>query len=192
MQFINSFLAQVSLLERKLDTAEILTAIELLAQVRARSGRLFILGLGGSAGNASHAVNDFRKLCGFEAYCPSDNVSELTARANDEGFETIYSGWLNGSNLCDRDCILVLSVGGGKTGVSQPLICALDYAQSVKASIIGIVGRDGGATKEKASVCILVPTINESLVTPLVESFQAIIWHLLVSHPSLKQNATKW
>ncbi len=194
----------VSYARRHLDeTVRVVQAIDadrveqlasVLAGVRDRGGRLFILGVGGSAANASHAVNDFRKLAGFEAYAPTDNVSELTARANDEGWDTVFAAWLKGSRLCRADAILVLSVGGGSAahGVSVNLVEALRYAASVGAAIVGIVGRDGGFTATVADACVVVPTVNEDTVTPHAEAGQAIVWHLLVSHPALKRSAGKW
>lgn len=168
--------------------------VEELVLLREHSGRLFILGVGGSAANASHAVNDFRKLSGIEAYAPTDNVAELTARANDEGWNTIFSGWLLGSKLTNNDCLLILSVGGGdrERNVSVNLIDAIDLAKSLGANIIAIVGRDGGYTHRNANVSLIVPTVNPATITPHSESFQSVIWHLLVSHPKLKSNSTKW
>jgi D-sedoheptulose 7-phosphate isomerase len=165
-----------------------------LEQVRGRGGRLFILGVGGSAANASHAVNDFRKIAGIEAYAPTDNVSELTARTNDEGWSTIFVEWLKVSKLKAEDLILVLSVGGGslEKNVSPNLVTALQYAQEVGTPVIGIVGKDGGYTARVASACAIVPTVNPDHITPHSEAFQAVIWHLLVSHPRLKARATKW
>jgi len=166
----------------------------LLASVRERSGRLFILGVGGSAGNASHAVNDFRKITGIEAYAPTDNVSELTARVNDEGWPSVFEAWLRVSRLQARDGILVFSVGGGSVerNVSPNLVAALDYAKSIGASVLGVVGRDGGYTAQVAEVCVIVPTVHPDRITPHSEAFQAIVWHLLVSHPVLQLKATKW
>jgi len=177
-----------------LDAATIEKMASLLAGVRERSGRLFILGVGGSAGNASHAVNDFRKLAGIEAYAPTDNVSELTARVNDEGWPTVFEAWLRVSRLQPRDAILVFSVGGGSVeqNVSPNLVAALDYAKSVGASVLGIVGRDGGYTASVADVCVIIPPVHPDRITPHSEAFQAIVWHLLVSHPLLQQRATKW
>jgi D-sedoheptulose 7-phosphate isomerase len=165
-----------------------------LADVRSRGGRLFFLGVGGSAGNCSHAVNDFRKLAGFEAYAPTDNVSELTARTNDEGWETVFSAWLIGSRLRREDAVFVLSVGGGSVekNVSANLVRALEHAKTVGSAIVGIVGRDGGYTAKVADACVIVPTVNPETVTPHSEAFQAVIWHLLVSHPRLKAAPTKW
>ena len=165
-----------------------------LADLKNRQGRLFILGVGGSAGNASHAVNDFRKLCNIETYAPTDNVSELTARTNDEGWDTIFSGWLKVSRISSNDAILILSVGGGNAekNISPNLISSIDLAKSVGAKIFGIVGRADGYTHQKADVCVLVPIVHDGRVTPHSEAFQAVIWHCLVSHPLLQQNKTKW
>jgi D-sedoheptulose 7-phosphate isomerase len=165
-----------------------------LAQGRDGGGRLFILGVGGSAAHASHAVNDFRKICGFESYSPTDNAAELTARINDDGWETAYAEWLRGSRLTERDVLLIFSVGGGapEQGVSVNLVQALDLARSVGATITGIVGRDGGYTARVADACIVIPPLVESRVTPHTEGLCAVLWHLLVSHPLLQQSATKW
>lgn len=194
MNFIENHLKETSEIALKLSTKQIEAAINILKDLKNRKGRLFILGVGGSAGNANHAVNDFRKLAGIESYAPTDNVSELTARTNDEGWETIFSGWLKVSHLIDSDAILILSVGGGnrELNVSPNLCEAIDHAKSVNAKIISIVGRDGGYALEHSDAGILVPTVNPSAVTPHAESFQAVIWHLLVSHPDLKSNPTKW
>jgi len=174
------------------DTVE--SIVKLLKEVKQKKGRIFFLGVGGSAANAGHAVNDFRKLAGIESYAPTDNVAELTARTNDEGWSTVFSEWLKVSNLSSIDCLFVLSVGGGdkERGVSANLCEAIDYGKSKGAKITGIVGRDGGYTGKMADVCLIVPTVNLTTVTPHSESFQTIIWHLLVSHPELKTNPTKW
>jgi|SRR6516164_54349 D-sedoheptulose 7-phosphate isomerase len=192
--FASLFLAEVEQVARQLDVPSIERMASRLASVRERSGRVFILGVGGSAGNASHAVNDFRKLAGIEAYAPTDNVSELTARTNDEGWPTVFEAWLRVSKLQWRDAILVFSVGGGSVerNVSPNLVTALDYAKSVGASVLGIVGRDGGYTAKVADVCVIIPTVHRDRITPHSEAFQAIVWHLLVSHPVLQQKATKW
>lgn len=185
------------------ETVEIITALDHeavdrvargLAAVRSRGGRLFILGVGGSAGHASHAVNDFRKLCGIEAYAPTDNVSELTARANDEGWDTTFSGWLDVSRLTAADAVLVFSVGGGdlERNISPNLVRALDMAQQESASIFGIVGRDGGHTAQVADAVIIIPPLHGDRITPHTEGLCAVVWHLLVSHPDLQRNATKW
>jgi D-sedoheptulose 7-phosphate isomerase len=168
--------------------------VEILAAGRTRGGRLFVLGVGGSAANASHAVNDFRKIAGIEAYAPTDNVSELTARTNDEGWETVFRGWLAVSRLGPADTLLILSVGGGniERNVSPNLVAALKYARERSATVIGIVGRDGGYTASAADACVLIPPVNPDTVTPHTEAFQAIIWHLMVSHPKLKVSQTRW
>jgi D-sedoheptulose 7-phosphate isomerase len=179
---------------RRIDVQIIEEMVDLLAEVKKSGGRIFVLGVGGSAANASHAVNDFRKLAGIETYAPTDNVAEITARTNDEGWETVFSGWLKVSNLNAKDCLLILSVGGGnkEKNVSANLIEAIDLAKIIGSKVIGIVGRDGGYTAENADVCLVIPTVNTSTVTPHSESFQAVVWHLMVSHPKLKANPTKW
>jgi D-sedoheptulose 7-phosphate isomerase len=165
-----------------------------LAEVRQRGGRLFVLGVGGSAANASHAVNDFRKICDFEAYAPTDNVAELTARVNDEGWETTFTSWLQGSRIGAKDAVLVFSVGGGnrEKRVSTNLVLALELAHRVGAKVFGIVGRDGGFTRESADVCVIIPPLSAERVTPHTEGLCAVLWHLLVSHPALKVQSTKW
>jgi D-sedoheptulose 7-phosphate isomerase len=167
---------------------------DLIAQVKRGKGRIFFLGVGGSAGNCSHAVNDFRKIVGIEAYAPTDNVSELTARTNDEGWASVFVEWLKISKLNPKDMIFVLSVGGGnlEKNISPNLVTALQYAQTIGAKIIGVVGRDGGYTAQVADACVVIPTVNSDNVTPHAEAFQAVVWHLLVSHPKLKANQTKW
>jgi D-sedoheptulose 7-phosphate isomerase len=192
--FARNFLSEASEIAAKLDVAAIEKAAQLLAATRAAGGRLFVLGVGGSAANASHAVNDFRKIAGIEAYAPTDNVSELTARANDEGWSSIFDAWLRTSRLRSNDLLLIFSVGGGNVeqNVSPNLVAALKYAKSVGAKIIGVVGRDGGFTAMVADACILIPTVNPAHVTPHTEAFQAVVWHLLVSHPAVKLQATKW
>jgi len=194
MSFTKQFLAEVQQVTAQLNEAAIEKCADELAAIRERGGRLFILGVGGSAGNAGHAVNDFRKICGFEAYAPTDNVSELTARTNDEGWPTIFAEWLKGSRLGAKDGLLIFSVGGGnlEKNVSPNLVTAIQLAKKVCASVIGIVGRDGGYTAKEATACVIVPTVNATHVTPHSEAFQAVIWHLLVSHPKLKVAATKW
>jgi D-sedoheptulose 7-phosphate isomerase len=193
-KFTQDFLAEAAQIITKLDVASIEKAAGLLASTRAAGGRLFILGVGGSAANASHAVNDFRKIGGIEAYAPTDNVSELTARTNDEGWSSIFDSWLRTSRLRANDLLLVLSVGGGnlEQNVSPNLVAALKYAKSIGAKIIGIVGRDGGYTATVADACVLIPVVNPAHITPHTEAFQAVIWHLLVSHPAVKLQATKW
>ena len=194
MTFAEQFLNEASEILRQIDVAAVEAVAKLLAECRAAGGRLFILGVGGSAANASHAVNDFRKICGLEAYAPTDNVSELTARTNDEGWAGVFEGWLRVSRLRAEDALLVLSVGGGdlEKQVSPNLVAAIQYAKSVGAKVAGIVGRDGGHTRKAADACILVPTVNAQHVTPHTEAFQAVLWHLLVSHPALKTAQTKW
>ena len=194
MSFAKEFLGEVSQVVAQLNVDAIEKAATELARVRERGGRLFILGVGGSAGNAGHAVNDFRKICGFEAYAPTDNVSELTARTNDEGWATIFAEWLKGSRLNANDGLLIFSVGGGnlEKNVSPNLVSAIQVAKKAGASIIGIVGRDGGYTAKEATACVIVPTVNPTHVTPHSEAFQAVIWHLFVSHPKLKVAQTKW
>ena len=194
MSFTKQFLAEVQQVTAQLNEAAIEKCADELAALRARGGRLFILGVGGSAGNAGHAVNDFRKICGFEAYAPTDNVSELTARTNDEGWATVFSEWLKGSRISAKDGLLIFSVGGGnlEKNVSPNLVSAIQVAKSVGASVVGIVGRDGGYTAQQATACVIVPTVNPTHVTPHSEAFQGIVWHLLVSHPKLKVAQTKW
>ncbi len=193
-RFSAAFLAEVQEVARRLDAAAIEKMVALLVQVRQRSGRLFVLGVGGSAANASHAVNDFRKLAGIETYAPTDNVSELTARVNDEGWPTVFAAWLQVSHLQARDAVMVFSVGGGSVeqNVSPNIVAALDYGRSVGATILGIVGRDGGYTARVADVCVLIPTVHPDRITPHAEAFQSVVWHLLVSHPALRQASTKW
>jgi D-sedoheptulose 7-phosphate isomerase len=192
--FAAQYLEEVQQVTRGLDVAAIEAAATIIADARARGGRLFILGVGGSAANASHAVNDFRKIVGIEAYAPTDNVSELTARTNDEGWASVFAAWLTTSRVSERDVLLILSVGGGnlEKNVSPNLVAALQQAKSVGARVVGIVGRDGGYTKQVADACVLVPTVNPVHTTPHAEAFQAIVWHLLVSHPALKAHETKW
>jgi D-sedoheptulose 7-phosphate isomerase len=194
MTFTDQFLAEARTILEQIDRPAIEHMVEIIRQIRAGQGRLFILGVGGSAANASHAVNDFRKLVGLEAYAPTDNVSELTARTNDDGWETVFARWLEVSRLTPRDLLLVLSVGGGslEKNVSPNLVHALRYARQVGARIIGVVGRDGGYTARVADACVIVPTVNTQHVTPHAEAFQAVVWHLIVSHPALKACQTKW
>jgi len=179
---------------QKLDQSAVEKTADLLVELRNRSGRLFLLGVGGGAGHASHAVCDFRKIANIESYAPSDNVSELTARVNDEGWDTCYANWLRGSRLSKADMVLVFSVGGGdaRQNISTNLVRALEHAKSVGATICGVVGRDGGFTAQVANACVLVPVVEPSTITPHTESFQALVWHLLVSHPKLKAAPMKW
>jgi D-sedoheptulose 7-phosphate isomerase len=194
MSYAQEHLRESALILSQLDASAIERMATALAAVRASGGRLFLLGVGGSAANCSHAVNDFRKIAGIEAYSPVDNVSELTARTNDEGWDSVFAGWLAGSRLRTGDAVLVLSVGGGsiEQGVSANLVRALDYARQVGATVLGIVGRDGGYTARVADACVIVPTVNAATITPHTEAFQAVIWHLLVSHPAVKVAQTKW
>ena len=194
MTFTQTFLQEVEQVTRGLDHDAIERMADILATVRGRGGRLFVLGVGGSAANASHAVNDFRKIAGIETYAPTDNVSELTARTNDEGWPTVFEQWLHTSRLREQDCLFILSVGGGslEKQISLNLVRAVDYGKGIGAKVIGIVGRDGGFTARFADACVIVPTVNPDHVTPHSEAFQAIVWHLLVSHPKLKAAETRW
>src|SRR5450631_1204438 len=194
MNFSQQFLSEAQAIAGRLDTDALERMASLLAKVREDRGRLFILGVGGSAANASHAVNDFRKIAGFEAYAPTDNVSELTARTNDEGWATVFVEWLRTSRLNKNDTLFVFSVGGGNVekNISPNLVYALKLGKEVGASILGIVGRDGGYTKQVADACVVIPIVNESNITPHSEAFQGVVWHLLVSHPKLKKVQTKW
>ena len=194
MSYSEEYLRETTEIISQLDTALCEKAVELLAAVRARGGRLFVLGVGGSAANASHAVNDFRKLAGMECYAPTDNVSELTARTNDDGWPSVFAEWLNVSRLSEKDALLILSVGGGdvEKGVSANLVAAAQLAKERGTTVLGIVGRDGGYTARIADVAIVIPTVNPTNVTPHSEAFQAVVWHLWVSHPRLKLAETKW
>jgi len=194
MPYAAQHLKETAEIVSRLDPLDCEKCVAELRATRERSGRLFILGVGGSAANASHAVNDFRKIAGLECYAPTDNVSELTARTNDEGWASVFVEWLRGSRLSAKDCIMVLSVGGGNVekNVSPNLVTALQLAKQVGARIIGIVGKDGGYTATVADACVIVPTVNPNNVTPHSEAFQAVLWHLFVSHPDLKVNQTKW
>jgi D-sedoheptulose 7-phosphate isomerase len=194
MSYTASYIAEATQILDQLDQAAIERTVELLVALRERGGRLFFLGVGGSAANASHAVNDFRKIAQIEAYTPTDNVSELTARVNDESWESVFVNWLRGSRLVANDMIFVLSVGGGDTerNISPNLVRALEYAKAIGATVCGIVGRTGGYTAQVADSCVIVPTVNPATITPHAEAFQAVIWHLLVSHPSLRAAEMKW
>ena len=194
MSFSKTYLDETLEVARRIDAAIIDRMAEGLGRVRESGGRLFILGVGGSAGHASHAVNDFRKICGFEAYTPTDNVSELTARVNDDGWEGVFVEWLKGSRLRANDAILVFSVGGGNVekNVSVNLVRAIDEARRVGAKVFGIVGKDGGYTKKSADECVVIPVVSNDRITPHTEGFCAVVWHLLVSHPALKVTQTKW
>ena len=194
MTYTEQHLRETAEIVSRFDIAQIERTVDLLADLRRRRGRLFLLGVGGSAANCSHAVNDFRKICGIEAYAPTDNVSELTARTNDEGWASVFIEWLKVSRLTAADMVFVFSVGGGnmEKNVSPNLVTALQYAKQVGAGVCGIVGRDGGHTATVADACVIVPTVNPQNVTPHTEAFQAVVWHLLVSHPKLKASQTKW
>lgn len=194
MSFSRNHLDEAKRIIDKLDVAVIDQMAELLAKARANGGRVFFLGVGGSAGNCSHAVNDFRKIVGLEAYAPTDNVSELTARTNDEGWETVFVEWLKVSRLRPQDVIFVFSVGGGnlEKNISPNLVRALQYAKQVGAGVVGVVGRDGGYTAKVGDAVCIIPTVNPETITPHSEAFQAVVWHLLVSHPLLKARQTKW
>jgi D-sedoheptulose 7-phosphate isomerase len=192
--FSETFLDETRAILDALDVDAVEAVATDLAAVRARGGRLFVLGVGGSAGHAGHAVNDFRKLCGFEAYAPTDNVSELTARANDEGWDTVFSAWLEGSRLGEDDALLIFSVGGGdlERNVSPNIVRAIELAQKVGAGVHGIVGRDGGYTAKAATSCVVIPPLAADRITPHTEGLCAVVWHLLVSHPALQRASTKW
>src|ERR1700677_1414799 len=194
MNYTQKHLGERAAILERVDVAAIERIAELLAQIKASAGRIFFIGVGGSAGNCSHAVNDFRKIAGIESYAPTDNVSELTARTNDEGWASVFVEWLKGSRLRSEDALMVFSVGGGNVekNVSPNLVSALQYAKEVGASVLGIVGRDGGYTAKVADACCIIATVNLQNVTPHSEAFQAVIWHLLVSHPKLKAQQTKW
>ena len=194
MIYSNTHLSEASNIIKKIDIKKIENMVDIILNVRKQKGRIFFLGVGGGAGNSSHAANDFRKIIGIESYAPTDNVSELTARANDEGWDSIFSEWLKVSNLSSKDLIFVFSVGGGsiEKNISPNIVAALKYGKSVGSKLIGVVGRDGGYTSKIADVCLIIPTVNEKTITPHTEAFQAIIWHLIVSHPKLKLNETKW
>ena len=194
MNFIDQYIEDSKTILDKINKDQVLSIVSLIHQTREKKGRMFILGVGGGAGHASHAVNDFRKICGIEAYSPSENISELTARINDEGWETAYVNWLKGSNLTQEDLLLVFSVGGGnlEKEISVNIVKSLQFAKGVGSRICGIVGRDGGYTAKVADACIVIPTVNDKHITPHTEGFQAVVWHLLVSHPDLQQFETKW
>jgi len=194
MTYAQKHISETMEIASKIDVGAIEKMADLLAQVKAEDGRIFFLGVGGSAGNCSHAVNDFRKIVGIEAYAPTDNVSELTARTNDEGWATIFAEWLKVSKLKPRDALFIFSVGGGnlEKNISPNLVEAIKYAKGVGAKVTGVVGRDGGYTAQEADACCIIPTVNSETITPHSEAFQAVVWHLLVSHPKLKAHQTKW
>lgn len=194
MKYAQQHLNEAIEIIQKIDSDSIESVVDILSEVKRDGGRIFFLGVGGSAGNCSHAVNDFRKIVGIESYAPTDNVSELTARVNDEGWETVFAEWLKISKLNKRDVLFILSVGGGnlEKNVSPNLVEALKLAQVVGARVVGVVGRDGGYTAQVADACVIIPTVNIDTITPHSEAFQAVVWHLLVSHPKLKAHETKW
>lgn len=192
--YTKTYYEEVGAVARGIDQGAVDRMIDILVDVRGRGGRLFILGVGGGAGHAGHAVNDFRKICCLEAYTPTDNVSELTARINDDGWSTVFANWLRGSRIRAEDCVLVFSVGGGNAekNISANIVEALKLAKSAGARVIGVVGRDGGYTRQVADACVVVPTVNAATVTPHTEAFQAVVWHGMVSHPKLLANEMKW
>ena len=194
MVFIDRYFREAKEIIDIIDTNQIRKMVDFLVNLRTQKGRLFILGVGGGAGNASHAVNDFRKICGIESYAPTDNVSELTARVNDEGWDTAYVNWLKGSKLIEDDMIFVFSVGGGnlEKEISVNIVNSLQFAKEVGAKICGVVGRDGGYTARVADACVVIPPVNSETITPHTEGFQAVVWHLLVSHPELQKYEMKW
>ena len=194
MQFIEKYFTEAKTIIDKIDRGQILKMILIINETRSKNGRMFILGVGGGAGHASHAVNDFRKICGIESYAPTDNVSELTARVNDDGWESAYVNWLKGSKLNQNDMVFVFSVGGGhlEKNISANIVRSLELAQKVGAKVCGVVGRDGGYTAQVADACVVIPSVNNETVTPHTEGFQAVIWHLIVSHPELQKYEMKW
>jgi D-sedoheptulose 7-phosphate isomerase len=194
MSYISEFLAEAKKIIDSIDQDKVQKIVDILDEVRSGGGRLFILGVGGGAGHAGHAVNDFRKIAGIESYAPTDNVSELTARTNDEGWETTFAAWLRTGRINGKDAVFVFSVGGGdaERNISANIVSSLKLAKSVGAKIVGVVGRDGGYTAKVADSCIIIPPFNKETVTPQVEGFQAVVWHMVVSHPKLVMNAMKW
>jgi len=194
MTYTKEYIEEIHRVTDGLDQGVIERMIQSLVELREKGGRLFFLGVGGGAGNATHAVNDFRKICGIESYTPTDNISELSARINDDGWDSAFANWLKGSHLNDRDGVFVFSVGGGnpEKNISMNLVKALEYAKECGAKIFGVVGRDGGYTARVADACVIVPTVNPETVTPHTEAFQAMVWHLIVSHPAMKINEMKW
>ena len=194
MLYTDEYLSQVKMIASSIDTQAVEKIVDILIDIRNNGGRLFFIGVGGGAGNASHAVNDFRKIAGIESYSPCDNVSELTARINDDGWESVFVEWLKGSKLNKRDGLFIFSVGGGnlEKNISPNLVRALEYTKKCGAKIVGVVGRDGGFTGKVADGCVIIPTINTGTITPHTEAFQSVIWHLIVSHPRLKTNEMKW
>lgn len=193
-QYTSQYLDEAVQIISRLDRAQINAMVKIIAEIRAGGGRLFFLGVGGSAGNCSHAVNDFRKIAGVECYAPTDNVSELTARINDDGWDTVFANWLRGSRLGPKDGVFVFSVGGGslEKNISPNLVRALELAKQVGSKVVGVVGRDGGFAAQVADACVIVPVVNDGTITPHTEAFQAVIWHLIVTHPDLKAHEMKW
>ena len=194
MTYSEKHLLEVKSIIEKIDQSKIEEMVDLIVSIKNQKGRIFFIGVGGSAGNCSHAVNDFRKIVEIECYTPTDNVSELTARTNDEGWDSVFSDWLKISKLNNKDMIIVFSVGGGSSeqNISKNIVKAIDYGKSLGAKILGVVGRDGGHTAKLADVCLIIPTVNQETITPHTESFQSVVWHLIVSHPKLKTKQTKW
>jgi D-sedoheptulose 7-phosphate isomerase len=194
MRYIDRYFKEAREVIDQVNKRQIEKMINILKEIRKNKGRIFFLGVGGGAANSSHAVNDFRKLCGFEAYAPTDNVSELSARVNDDGWETVFVNWLKQSKLKKNDCLFIFSVGGGSLdkNISPNIVKALEYANNLDSKILGIVGRDGGYTAKVADACVIIPTINPDTITPHTESFQSVIWHLIVSHPDIKECEMKW
>jgi len=194
MKFINEYFKEIEQIIADIDKTEIKKMIDILQSLRKNRGRLFFIGVGGGAGHASHAVNDFRKICGIESYAPTDNVSELTARINDDGWETSYVNWLKGSNLGPNDSLFIFSVGGGsvENNISINIVKTIKYAKEMHTRVMGVVGRNGGYTADVADACVIIPPVNEMTITPHTEAFQAVVWHLLVSHPELKKFEMKW
>jgi D-sedoheptulose 7-phosphate isomerase len=194
MSFVQDYFAQTARIAQSIDTDAVKRVVEVLVETRARGGRLFFVGSGGGAGHASHATCDFRKIGGFEAYCPTDNVSELSARINDDGWDSSLANYLRGSRLCSGDCVFVFSVGGGseEKNISMNLVNAVRLAREVGAGVVGVVGRDGGYTASVADACVIIPTVDPALITAHTEAFQAVVWHMLVSHPAIQQHEMKW
>ena len=192
--YVEKYLSEVTAITELIDRTAVRNMIDIILEVRKNTGRLFMLGVGGGAGNASHAVNDFRKIAGIESYAPTDNVSELTARVNDDGWDSAFVNWLRGSRLNSNDCVFVFSVGGGNAekNISNNLVLALKYAKEIGSKIIGVVGRNGGYTAQVADAVVIIPVVNKESVTPHTEAFQAVVWHMIVSHPLLKTNEMKW
>ena len=192
--FVEDYLRQTSKIATQIDKEKINLLVQEICKIRDQNGRIFFIGVGGSAANCSHAVNDFRKIAGLECYAPSDNVSELTARANDDGWDSIFASWLKTSKLTSKDAVFVFSVGGGslEANISPNIVRAIDLAKSVNATVLGVVGKDNGYTNRVGDVCVVIPTVDDYLITPHAEGFQSIVWHLLVSHPLIKASQTKW